>query len=326
MARPRRSSRTVASPVPSLPPSATSEASEEEDESSDGEPIVPLLAGREKRSNAGNRMRALLEDEQGAEEDEMFKEEENDEEFETKEEQDVFDSDFGSTDSGSGDDEDGNDEDAGERKLQREAREARKSARGKGKKKALQTPFLPSFARQTKAQQSQALASTSATTLDEDGEGGSPAPPKKRRRKEVDPAFFVPQRESSRKSALAFKKTVEEGLKEREQKRATAPKPKLKPTLHLTQADLISEALETEEINRASLLAFYAAEEDRRALERAAGMRYEIIGPKTTWYSRLEGVPEGYLKGEGGGGGRARRRRSSRRMVGRREWRVGGGG
>lgn len=85
MARPRRSSRTVASPVPSLPPSATSEASDEEEpDSSDGEPIVPLLAGREKRSNAGNRMRALLEDEQGAEEEEMFKEEADDVDFETK--------------------------------------------------------------------------------------------------------------------------------------------------------------------------------------------------------------------------------------------------
>jgi vacuolar protein sorting-associated protein 72 len=86
MARPRRSSRTVASPVLSLPPSATSEASEEEEEEeSDGEPIVPLLAGREKRSNAGNRMRALLEDEQGqVEEEEMFKEEADDVDFETK--------------------------------------------------------------------------------------------------------------------------------------------------------------------------------------------------------------------------------------------------
>lgn len=35
-------------------------------------------------------------------------------------------------------------------------------------------------------------------------------------------------------------------------------------------------------------------------------MRYEIIGPKTTWYSRLEGVPEGYLKGENGGGGKGK--------------------
>lgn len=90
MARPRRSSRTAASPVPSLPPSAASQGSEaeaseaEQEEESDGEPIVPLLAGREKRSNAGNRMRALLEDEQGAEEEEMFKEEADDVDFETK--------------------------------------------------------------------------------------------------------------------------------------------------------------------------------------------------------------------------------------------------
>lgn len=61
--------------------------------------------------------------------------------------------------------------------------------------------------------------------------------------------------------------------------------------MSLTQADLIGEALETEEINRASLLAFYAAEEDRRAADRIAGMRYEIVGPKLTFLSRLEGVP-----------------------------------
>lgn len=79
--------------------------------------------------------------------------------------------------------------------------------------------------------------------------------------------------------------------------------------MSLTQADLISEALETEEINRASLLAFYAAEEDRRALERAAGMRYEIIGPKVTFLSRLEELPDDYrpvmdVKGKGKGKGK----------------------
>lgn len=72
--------------------------------------------------------------------------------------------------------------------------------------------------------------------------------------------------------------------------------------MSLTQADLISEALETEEINRASLLAFYAAEEDRRALERAAGMRYEIIGPKVTFLSRLEELPDDYRPVMGGKG------------------------
>lgn len=62
---------------------------------------------------------------------------------------------------------------------------------------------------------------------------------------------------------------------------------------------MIAEALETEEINRASLLAFYAAEEDRRMADRIAGMRYEIIGPKITFLSRLEGVERKVQKGKG---------------------------
>lgn len=37
------------------------------------------------------------------------------------------------------------------------------------------------------------------------------------------------------------------------------------------------------------MLAFYAAEEDRREQERIAGMRYEIIGPKLTFLSRVQG-------------------------------------
>lgn len=61
----------------------------------------------------------------------------------------------------------------------------------------------------------------------------------------------------------------------------------------LTQADLISEALETEDINRASLLAFYAAEEDRLNNERLMGMRHEITGPKITFLSRSEGGGRG---------------------------------
>lgn len=47
------------------------------------------------------------------------------------EEKDEFDSDFGSTDSGSGDDEDENAEDAGERRMQREERDARKVSRAR---------------------------------------------------------------------------------------------------------------------------------------------------------------------------------------------------
>lgn len=89
---------------------------------------------------------------------------------------------------------------------------------------------------------------------------------------------------------------------------ATAPKQQRKATVKLTQADLIAEALETEETNRAALLAFYAAEEDRREAERIAGMRYEIIGPKLTFLSRVQDrVDKGKGK-EGEGLERGRKR------------------
>ncbi|SCV67166.1 BQ2448_5812 [Microbotryum intermedium] len=308
---------------------------EDDSDSSDGEPIIPLLATRERRANAGNRMAALLEDEAQAEVEEMFKEEENDIEFEANDEEDVFDSDFGSTDSDANQEDD---EEAGERQLQREAKAAAKGNKKKAKK--AYTPFAPAFARQTKYQQkASAVASTSASTLDGDGDGtstpgeGASTPDlsnrKKRRRgwpDGIDPAFLIPQRESSRRSAVAFKESVEGRLKESEQRRATLPKPSKKTQHNLTQADLIAEALETEEVNRASLLAFYAAEEDRRAAERVIGQRYEIIGPKLIELSRREGGPEpptpnspGKRKGRGraidGGATTARSGESGRRRL-----------
>lgn len=131
----------------------TQSVDEESDEgtgSEEEEEIEAAVKTREKRANAGNRMRALLEEE-GLEADEMFEEEEGDQDFEAKgelfpipgfdvnswigsafaddyalwfpqtDEEDIFDSDFGSTDSGEGEDEG---EDAEERKLEREAKTA----------------------------------------------------------------------------------------------------------------------------------------------------------------------------------------------------------
>ncbi|GAA5905678.1 hypothetical protein JCM6882_008744 [Rhodosporidiobolus microsporus] len=285
---------------PTPEPSEPAESANEEESSDEEEVYVePNLATRARRNNAGNRMQALIEDEAQAEVEDMFKEEENDEEFAQKEEKDEFDSDFGSTDEGEGDEED--DEEAGERKLQREAKEAKKAAASK-KKRGFQAPVHP-FARQTKAQRAKAAsasaeASTSATTLDDEEK-----PAKKRRKSAtaaaVDPAFLLPQRESSRRTAVESRRQVQDRIKETEQKKAVAPKPVKKAQVTLTQADLIAEALETEEVNRAALLAFYAAEEDRREMERIAGMRYEIIGAKITFLSRTEGRRAEDVKGKG---------------------------
>ncbi|GAA5821171.1 hypothetical protein JCM3770_002265 [Rhodotorula araucariae] len=283
----RRNSRAASPPAPALPEDeAEDESGSAAETSSDDEPVEANLATRAKRSNAGNRMAALIEDEAAAEVEDMFKEEEGDVEFEQNEEKDEFDSDFGSTDDDAGDGDD--DEEAGERQLRREAKEAKNAARGK--KKGFQAPVHP-FARQTKAmrkaasaKQAGAVASTSATTLDEDG-----TPAKKRKKVAVDPAFLVPQRESSRRTAVESRRQVQDRLKVSEQRKATAaPKPVKKQQVTLTQADLIAEALEVEEQNRAALLAFYAAEEERREAERVAGMRYEIIGPKLTFLSRVQ--------------------------------------
>ncbi|GAA6062170.1 hypothetical protein JCM10212_005125 [Sporobolomyces blumeae] len=295
----RRSRPASSPPPPELPPDGDS--SEEEEEEEDDEPVEPNLLTRVRRVNAGNRMAALLQDEQGAEADELFKEEENDVEFKQKEEEDVFDSDFGSTDEGSAGEDD--DDEAGERRLEREAKAEAKAAKAK-RKKGFVAPTHP-FARTTKDQlRKAARASTSATaTLDHDDENDPDdalAPrPAKRKKVTVDPGFVAPQRESARRSALEFKQGVQERLNESEKRRATAPKPKKKAARTLTQADLIAEALETEEVNRAALLAFYAAEEDRREAERVAGMRYEIIGPKLTFLSRTEGAREKQNKGKG---------------------------
>jgi len=80
--RSRRTSTPAAELPSELPPEEEEE--EEEEEESDFEPVEPNLATRVKRSNAGNRMRALLDDEQGAEAEELFKEEVDDVEFKQK--------------------------------------------------------------------------------------------------------------------------------------------------------------------------------------------------------------------------------------------------
>ncbi|KAM0792075.1 hypothetical protein ACM66B_004779 [Microbotryomycetes sp. NB124-2] len=306
-----------------------------DDESSEEEEIYvePALLSRSRRANAGNRMQQLIQDEQlgaqearqasatmgmnaGQDDDEMFKEEEGDVDFETKaDEKDEFDSDFGSTDSD--DDEQDEEDEAGATGSNK--RKTRKSkaddgddddddeGRSRKRKKVAHKPFIPSFANQTKyaARQRQreaaAAAAAAANRSTKPGEGDAPvAGPSlsnrpHRPRPGVDPAsaFAAPQRESARKSAVQFKENVQQRLEESEKRRAAVSKQVKKQTKSLTQADLIAEALETEEINRASLLAFYAAEEDRRAADRIAGMRYEIIGPKLTYLSRLEQDKDG---------------------------------
>lgn len=97
------------------------------------------------------------------------------------------------------------------RRLETDGAYLEQEARGK-KKKSTHTPFLPSFARQTKA--SRAVASGSNKTLDDGTEG----PPMRRKRGNQIVSDVAP-RESSRKSAVAFKQTVTDRLQETEKRR-----------------------------------------------------------------------------------------------------------
>lgn len=88
------------------------------------------------------------------------------------------------------------------------------------KKKGFVAPSHP-FARTTKDQAKKAaraarepVASTSAQTLDDDG-----LPAAKRKKTSMDPAFVAPMRESSRRSAVEFKKGVKDRLVESEKRR-----------------------------------------------------------------------------------------------------------
>ena len=81
----KRPSRRNDSPAPSAESEEEAEhspsGSEEESSESDGEPIILLQSGREKRTNAGNRMRDLLDLEEALVVEEDFKEEAGDGEF-----------------------------------------------------------------------------------------------------------------------------------------------------------------------------------------------------------------------------------------------------
>jgi hypothetical protein len=124
-----------------------------------------------------------------------------------------------------------------------------------------------------------------------------PSRPAKKRRVSLGGAVLLGGemlRTSTRQSVVSFRQAVDQREKEDEQRRASiAPKiAALKQKKRsLTQSELIEEALQTEELNRASLQAFYAQEEKRREAETGAA-KWEVIGPKVRFWSRTEGVPK----------------------------------
>ncbi|SPO30436.1 related to VPS72 - component of the SWR1 complex, required for vacuolar protein sorting [Ustilago trichophora] len=245
-----------------------------------------MVTSRSKRSTAGNRLKALLDQE--LEKDEIFAEVENDIDFEAKEDEDgvdIVDSDF---DRDSDDDARNFDEDESEGEREIEAAEKAEKQKRRAAARAVGIVKRPTAApRITRRPFS---SSTSSAAQEETSA--------KRRRISFAPdqptssstgassttAADSNRRTSARAATVASKLEVESRLEEASQRRAAQPaKVVVKKKASLTQDALIAEALEVEEENRESLRRFLEQEEERRAKQRQRKER--ITGPFVRWMS-----------------------------------------
>ncbi|KAJ2960076.1 hypothetical protein NQZ79_g4478 [Umbelopsis isabellina] len=231
---------------------------------------MSLITGRERRANAGSRMKALLNEE--AEMEDLFEAIESDEEFENAallavEEEDIVDSDF---DVDSGDSEverevEGLEED---KIIAREERQARKFT--------IPTHKAPAV---TKRQTDQAAPKERAPKVNR-----TIRPPKPSMAESMASA----PRQSFRSATLQNRQHVEKQLKEYEQRRALIPK-RDKPVIRtLTQEEMLAEAAITEEANIASLENWQQMEAERMAKAKRREKK-KIVGPIVRYYSYTDG-------------------------------------
>ncbi|KAJ9475904.1 YL1_C domain-containing protein [Pseudozyma hubeiensis] len=274
MSRSRSSPVAGSSRSPSPEPVPSSSYRIERFDPTSAIPSDLMVTSRSKRSTAGNRLKALLDQE--LEKDEVFAEVENDIDFEANENEavDIVDSDF---DRESDDDaKAAEDESEGEREIEAQEKADKQKRRAQARNVGIikrPAPIAPKTRRP---------APTAEATQDA-----------KRRR-----ISFAPDQPSSstsnldsgrrRTSARSFtvqsKREVESRLEEASQRRAAQPvKQVVKKKASLTQDALIAEALEVEEENRESLRRFLEQEKERRAKQRQRKER--ITGPFVRWMS-----------------------------------------
>ncbi|KAF9164665.1 Vacuolar protein sorting-associated protein 72 [Actinomortierella ambigua] len=287
-----------------------------------------MAANRERRSNAGNRLNALLNQEMEMEE--LFDDEGVDEEFDIagKDEEDIVDSDF---DQSSADE--SLDEDEEEANVNEDPEEAKKRKKKqamlnhlKTGKSSMSLPDLakglppsaaaapPSKSSKTKAaaqppwmKRQKTAATTTATTPPSPGGGGrgSTTPSRRRALQEapgagtataaatLHPKIPAEIRKSSRRTTVQNKKETEQKLQEYEARRAAQPKREKVVVHKMTQEELLAEAAKTEQLNLASLQAFKALELENK--KRTVKKKTGIVGPCIRYHSFTEWVHHGPL-------------------------------
>ena len=268
--------------------SGSSSTSDSEDEQ-----VEWLVTSRAKRATAGNRLTSLLQQEEGAGEDELellFAEADDDAGFE-----DDIDAESDVQMDSSSDDEDqgpvaAQDDLEGEKELRQQERAEKAAASAKKRKAHDAIPKI--FKKRVKIDPTLPPTASSSTTQEP-----APRPKKKSERASWIPTLEdMPTRASSRGTTRQSKEQLHAQMIDREVKRlrqlanmekaAAAKEAAKKPAL--TQADRLAEAARVEKANSKSLTrweeAEQAREEEQRARLAALGER-KMEGPVITWWS-----------------------------------------
>ncbi|WVW84457.1 hypothetical protein I302_106491 [Kwoniella bestiolae CBS 10118] len=263
-----------------------------------------VTTGRSKRSTAGNRMRELLEKAHQEDDDELFKEVEDDEEFSAPQEvRDVYLEEFADTD-----EEIEEDEDAEERAIRKEER---RKAKGKGR--AIYDPLSSlnknrlNLKPSKRDSTSKLLSDPTISLLDPTLDPSSMAPStlllalRKKRREARRENRSEARRSNLRASTL---KTEQEILEKENQQKINLDKYPSRGKRRVedgpkTQDELIAAALEEEERNKEALRDWLKKEDEKRELRKIG--RKRVKGPRLTWVSRTVGrlvelVNEGVVK------------------------------
>lgn len=295
----RRSSLHTANKSSPAPDSGASEVSGSEldalnnADENDGEtveiPVVEtLVAGRQKRSTAGNRLATLL-DKEASKDDELellFAEAEDDVEFEFEDDEAGLSDvqlEFSDEDEAEGREEEGGGADGleeltGEQELQAEVR-----AEKAKKRKAPETFFKPP--RNTALPKKKVTiveADLESTTTVVNGQLTPSEAALSKQRKKSERISWIPTegptRSSSRKLSLKNREVTHQRLKESEARRlhtialmeaAAKKKEKENPKREMTQAERLEEAKKTEEMNMKSLSKWEESEAARAEQQRA---------------------------------------------------------
>ncbi|OZJ06732.1 hypothetical protein BZG36_00344 [Bifiguratus adelaidae] len=231
---------------------------------------MSLASSRERRGNAGSRMRSLLDQE--LELEDIFQEVENDVEFVAEaEEADIVDSDFQSSEEEEADVE--------------EQGEAADKALAKEEKRKRKLNNLVPLRKPPRPSGPKPLIGAKVTTAQD-------VPTSRKRESSANNQAtrtsqrFSATRKSKRSTTIASRRMLESQIRQDEQRRAKMPaKPKKPEQRPLTQEELLAEAVITERENIASLEQWMAIEAERQERNKKRVRTVTIEGPFIRYYS-----------------------------------------